>query len=166
MKIDRYDQMILEESDMIDQIMKDPGWRPGPALIDQDLGLSAMPDWASDLEIYQDPGVTVGEFDLQYQHNWLMPPHYQTLDVAQHVLDLCDTQEQLQRCGQELLMYQERGMLPMLAYVIYLVDVMRDNGIIWGVGRGSSVASYVLYKLGLHRIDSMYYDLDPADFLR
>jgi DNA polymerase III alpha subunit len=34
------------------------------------------------------------------------------------------------------------------------------------VGRGSSVASYVLYLLGVHRIDSMFYDLDPSEFLR
>jgi len=37
---------------------------------------------------------------------------------------------------------------------------------IWGVGRGSSVASYVLYLLDVHRIDSMFYDLDPSEFLR
>jgi len=46
------------------------------------------------------------------------------------------------------------------------VDVMHDNRVIWGVGRGSSVASYVLYLLGVHRIDSMYYDLDAGEFLR
>jgi hypothetical protein len=28
------------------------------------------------------------------------------------------------------------------------------------------VASYVLYLLGVHRIDSMYYDLDVGEFLR
>jgi DNA polymerase III alpha subunit len=38
--------------------------------------------------------------------------------------------------------------------------------IIWGVGRGSSVASYVLYKLGVHRINSLYYNLDATEFLR
>ena len=43
---------------------------------------------------------------------------------------------------------------------------MRENQLIWGVGRGSSTASYVLYLLGVHRIDSMYYDLDPEEFLR
>ena len=43
---------------------------------------------------------------------------------------------------------------------------MRDNRVIWGVGRGSSVSSYVLYKLGIHRIDSMFYDLDVEEFLR
>ena len=43
---------------------------------------------------------------------------------------------------------------------------MRDNQVIWGVGRGSSVASYVLYLIGIHKIDSMYYDLPINEFLR
>jgi DNA polymerase III alpha subunit len=63
-------------------------------------------------------------------------------------------------------MYQERDLFDLLRYLKYLVDVMNDNQVIWGVGRGSSVASYVLYKLGVHRIDSLHYDLDPAEFLR
>ena len=63
-------------------------------------------------------------------------------------------------------MFQERGLFDLLRYLKYLVDVMRDNQVIWGVGRGSSVASYVLFLLGVHRVDSLYYDLDPAEFLR
>ncbi len=43
---------------------------------------------------------------------------------------------------------------------------MRDNEVIWGVGRGSSVASYVLYLIGIHKVDSMYYDLPINEFLR
>lgn len=95
-----------------------------------------------------------------------MPPSYKNLDIAEHVLSLCHTQEQLQRAGQELLMFQERGLFDLLRYLKYLVDVMRDHQVIWGVGRGSSVASYVLFLLGVHRVDSMFYDLDPAEFLR
>jgi len=63
-------------------------------------------------------------------------------------------------------LYQERGLFDLLRYLKYLVDVMRDNRVIWGVGRGSSVASYVLYLLGVHRIDSIYYDLAVEEFLR
>ncbi len=95
-----------------------------------------------------------------------MPPEYQALDIAEHVLSLCNTQEELQRCGQELLLFQERNLFDLLKYLKYLVDVMRDNHVIWGVGRGSSVSSYVLYLLGIHRINSMFYDLDPSEFLR
>jgi DNA polymerase III alpha subunit len=95
-----------------------------------------------------------------------MPEQYQQLDIAEHVLSLCQTQEQLQRQGQELLLYQERDLFDLLRYLKYLVDVMTQHHVIWGVGRGSSVASYVLYLLKVHRIDSMFYELDIHEFLR
>jgi DNA polymerase III alpha subunit len=78
----------------------------------------------------------------------------------------CNNDNELQRCGQELLLYQERNLFDLLRYLKYLVDTMTQNQVIWGVGRGSSVASYVLYLLGVHRIDSMFYDLEPTEFLR
>lgn len=106
------------------------------------------------------------EFDHRCQNNWHMPDEYQQLDIAAHVIAMCDTPEKLQRVGHELLLYQERGLFDLLRYLKYLVDVMRDNHVIWGVGRGSSTASYVLYLLGVHQIDSIYYDLDVSEFLR
>ena len=110
--------------------------------------------------------VTVEEYDSAKQQQWFMPTNYMTLDIAEHVLGLCKTEQELQRCGHELLMFQERNLFNLLRYLKYLVDTMQENRLIWGVGRGSSVASYVLYKLGVHRIDSMFYDLDPSEFLR
>lgn len=108
----------------------------------------------------------VPEFHLRQQQQWHMPDQYRDMDIAEFVLEQCKSQEQLQRVGQELLLYQEHDLFDLLKYLKYLVDVMRENRIIWGVGRGSSVASYVLYLLGVHRIDSMFYDLDPREFLR
>ena len=43
---------------------------------------------------------------------------------------------------------------------------MRKNNIVWGVGRGSSVSSYVLFLMGVHKVDSMKYNLDIKDFLK
>ena len=110
--------------------------------------------------------ISVPEFDRERQNQWFMPREYRETDIAQYVLDLCTTPEQLQRVGEELLLFQEHDLFDLLRYLRYLVAVMRENRIIWGVGRGSSVASYVLYLLGVHRIDSMFYDLDPREFLR
>jgi DNA polymerase III alpha subunit len=109
---------------------------------------------------------SVEEFDHRCQNTWYMPEQYRNMDIAEHVLSLCATEAELQRCGQELMLFQERDLFDLLRYLVYLVDIMRKNQLIWGVGRGSSVASFVLYKLGVHRIDSLYYELDPEEFLR
>jgi hypothetical protein len=111
-------------------------------------------------------GTAVPEFHLTQQNSWHMPAEYKQLDIAVHILGLCESEAELQRCGEELLLYQERNLFDLLRYLKYLVDVMTANRIIWGVGRGSSVASYVLYKLGVHRIDSLFYNLDCHEFLR
>ena len=81
-------------------------------------------------------------------------------------MDQCKTDAELQRVGEELLLFQERNLFPLLCFMRYLVDTLRKNNIVWGVGRGSSVASYVLYLIGVHKINSMYYDLDIAEFLK
>jgi DNA polymerase-3 subunit alpha len=110
--------------------------------------------------------LTVEEFDQRQQNNWHMPEQYKQLDIAKWVLEQCSTDAELQRCGHELLLFQARNLLALLQYLKYLVDTLRTNKIVWGVGRGSSVSSYVLYKIGVHKIDSLYYDLDPAEFLK
>jgi Bacterial DNA polymerase III alpha NTPase domain len=110
--------------------------------------------------------LSLDEFDLLNQNTWLMPQEYHDMDIAQWVLDQCDTDAELQRAGEELLLFQERNVFDLLRYLKYLVNTMRKNNIVWGVGRGSSVASFVLYKIGVHRINSLYYDLDPREFLK
>ena len=110
--------------------------------------------------------IDVAQFHKENQDNWNMPDSYKNLDIAKYLLDLCKTDVELQRVGKELLLYQQRDMFKLLCFLVYLVDTMRDNDIVWGVGRGSSVASYVLYLIGVHKIDSIYYDLDIDEFLR
>jgi DNA polymerase III alpha subunit len=63
-------------------------------------------------------------------------------------------------------LYDERHLEPVLQLMIFLVDTFRKNKIVWGVGRGSSVASYCLYLIGVHRINSLRYGLDIGEFLK
>ena len=95
-----------------------------------------------------------------------MPEEYINFNIAQYVLDLCVTEAELQRVGEELIMFQERDMFPLLRYCKYLVDTMRKHNVVWGVGRGSSISSYVLYLIGIHKINSIYYDLDINEFIK
>lgn len=118
------------------------------------------------LKLYELESIEIEDFDKQNQAEWHMPVEYQNLDIAQWLLDQCKTQEELQRIGKELLLYQERDLFPLLRQLKYIVDTWRSNNIVWGVGRGSSVASYVLYLIGVHRINSLYYDLNIEEFLK
>jgi DNA polymerase III alpha subunit len=109
-------------------------------------------------------------FDGVCQSEWFMPQEYKELDVVTHLLnqnpDLKLNSAEYSRVQEELHEFKMRGMNNLLRYMIYLVDFMRENNIVWGVGRGSSVASYVLYLIGVHRINSIQYDLDWREFLR
>ena len=107
-------------------------------------------------------------FDGALQSEWFMPDEYKNKDIVWHVHNVKETytQEERDRIEEELDAFRERGMFPLLRYMVYLVDYMRENNIVWGVGRGSSVASYVLYLIGVHRIDSIQFDLDWTEFLR
>ena len=57
-------------------------------------------------------------------------------------------------------------MISMLKTMKYVVDTLRTNNVIWGVGRGSSVASYVLHIIGVHKIDSVKYNLPIEEFFK
>ena len=163
--------MIFDHDDIFNLIMQGKDISTTPLLVDPPVDLETaalilenVPSFVQyDQAIEQ---MTISEFDQRKQQTWFMPEEYQQLDIAKHVLDLCESPEQLQRAGEELLMYQERNLFDLLRYLKYLVDVMKQNRLIWGVGRGSSLSSYVLYLMEVHRIDSMYYDLDPKEFLR
>lgn len=106
-------------------------------------------------------------FDGVCQSEWFMPDKYKELDVVAHLYNLCKgDDERFHRVNEELAEFERRGMFDLLRYMIYLVDFMRKNNIVWGVGRGSSVASYVLYLIGVHKIDSIQFGLDWREFLR
>ena len=170
MKTDQYGQIIYNESDLVNMVMSG-------ATIDSLQGMlvepgvnletaSAYLEQVPELVEYAFTDMTMAEFDVMKQNSWHMPDEYRHMDIAEYILSLCDSDARLQRCGEELLLFQERNLFDLLRYLKYLVDTMRSHNMIWGVGRGSSVASYVLYLLGVHRIDSMFYDLEPTEFLR
>jgi hypothetical protein len=110
--------------------------------------------------------IDIADFDQALQSDWFMPPEYKDFDVEKWCLDKCTTQEQIGRVNAELDAFKERGMIPLLQWTKHFVDTCNSNGIVWGVGRGSSVASFVLYLLGVHQIDSVKYNLDWQEFLR
>lgn len=172
MKIDEVGQVTYDSNELVDMLYVHP-----------DLDLSLFTMHYEDAFVYNTsvlktycgfPKVkeyTIFDGDVEKFHRinqstWFIPKNHADMDIAKWVLDKCQTQEELQRVGEELLLYQERDLFPLLKQLKYIIDVWRENNIVWGVGRGSSVASYVLYLIGVHKINSMYYDLDIREFLK
>jgi DNA polymerase III alpha subunit len=170
MKIDRYHRRVFAEREICDILYRNPD----ADLADYNLEDPEQYNFAvktnysdlNTLERLPDINTLPEIWHQQNQQTWLMPEQYQQFDIAQWVLSQCSSDAEIQRAGAELLEYAERNLLDMLCYLKYLVDTMRENSIVWGVGRGSSVASFVLYKIGIHRINSLYYDLDFNEFMR
>ena len=106
------------------------------------------------------------DYTVYQQGDWLIPAEYQQLDLLDWLMAKCTTDQERERVAAEWLLYEQKGLVPVLRTVKYLVDTMRANNLVWGVGRGSSVASFVLYLMGVHKVNSIKWDLDPAEFLR
>jgi DNA polymerase III alpha subunit len=97
---------------------------------------------------------------------WLVPKEYLQTDIKQWLLDKCVTEEEKDRVETEIQLYNKHNMIPVLKTMRYIVDVLRENNIIWGVGRGSSVASYCLFLIGIHKINSIKYNLSIGEFFK
>ena len=97
-----------------------------------------------------------------------IPLHYKELDVEKYIHEKLVERDpdEIGRVETELDMYRERGLFPVLQLLIWIVDTMRKHNLVWGVGRGSSVSSYLLYILGVHKVDSYKYGLDIKEFLK
>lgn len=169
MRVDKFGQHIYNETDICNLMLQDPGRIVKDMLVEKSVVFDDIfvdPDNLPKLIEYHTNDISIEEFDTENQNNWHMPIEYKKLDIAKFILDQCQSEEELQRAGQELLLFQERDMFVLLKYLKFLVDTMRKNNIVWGVGRGSSVSSFVLFLIGVHKINSLYYELSIDEFLK
>lgn len=97
--------------------------------------------------------------------NWFVPNEYKNMDIEKFLVDQCPESNQ-SRLLDEIALFKKHNMVPVLTAMKYLVDTLRKHGIVWGVGRGSSVASYALFLIGVHKIDSVKYDLPIIEFFK
>ena len=108
--------------------------------------------------------------------NWNIPREYLEIDVKKYILALTvskltwysgqDLKIRYDRITQELKEYTDRNLLDVLRVLIYVVDMFKKNKVVWGVGRGSSCASYILFLLEVHSVDSVKYEIPLEEFFK
>jgi len=104
--------------------------------------------------------------DVPSTREWFIPKEYKNINIREWLLSNCKTQEQIDRVELELDLFDKNNMTDILPVMLYIVDTLRSQNILWGVGRGSSVSCYCLYLIGIHKIDSLKYDLPINEFFK
>jgi len=110
--------------------------------------------------------VSLKEYDQKLQQIWLIPNEYKSFDILEYCLSQCKSQDEILRVEFEYSAFKNADWIHVLQLLKYLVDTMRKNNIVWGVGRGSSVSSFILFLLGIHKINPMTYNLNFSDFIK
>lgn len=173
MKLNKYNETILDEADIINGLYSKKLTTlvniniTDQQLIDQfNRAVEINADHIDLLKLYVEPDCSIEEFNQTNQHQWFIPDNYKNFNIAEWLLSQCKTDEEYNRVVEELELYVQHNMIEVLICIKYLVDFMREHKIVWGLGRGSSVASYCLYLIGIHKIDSIKYNLDIREFLK
>ena len=167
--LDKFKRPMTDETVGIEMLYKNKSFANTEFMESEDIRLYNENCAEFDIEKVQ----ILTDQDFDRINTYLIPKHYLDIDVEDYIrrlvpngVDGTDNAEASQRVDMELALYIERGLVPILQLLVYIVDTLRKNNLVWGVGRGSSVASYVLYLIGIHKIDSLKYNLDIREFLK
>jgi DNA polymerase III alpha subunit len=169
-KTDQYGRVELTEQEIIDLLYNKTITNLKGIYVDHpDQFNSAVKINADNIDLLHTlpkEDISIQEFDQGLQQQWFMPAEYKNFEIVGFLLDQTTDETEYQRVVEELELFYQHDMIDLLRYLKYLVDTMKDHDIVWGVGRGSSVASYCLYLLNVHRINSVKYDLDIREFFK
>jgi DNA polymerase III alpha subunit len=162
---DSYGNPIFQEHDIFNMLYKGQSEYLDQIFTEKTPGITQLFNNAGIAPKQFDLYTTQELFDKANQSDWFIPDNYFP-NLVEMLYCMCTTEEQTNRVSEELEAFIKHEMLDLLFCLKYIVDTLRTNNVVWGVGRGSSVASYVLYLLGVHKIDSLKYNLDWREFLR
>ena len=168
-KINDHGDVIFSEEDVIELLYTDPDFDISKLYLDSIHKYSdSLKELGVDLPVINTaPKRPKPEiFDKENCDNWHMPNKYYQINVLEWLLEKCQNDEEKVRVQMEYDLFEKKKFIRVLQFLIYFVDTLRANNMVWGVGRGSSVASFCLFLIGVHKINPMLYNLDITEFLR
>ena len=114
---------------------------------------------------------------IQHDFSWNIPQKYLSIDIEEHVIDLFlkklpdlnysteQTEIAINRIDLELTEFRSKNLFNVLRCIIYVLDTFKQNDVLYGIGRGSSCASFILFLLGLHVIDVIKFNVNFSEFM-
>ena len=167
MKIDKFNNQIFNDVDIFHLLYQDRADAVPNCLLELSPEIQNLVNIAEFIPLYyRESELGLADYDKANQDMWFMPQKYFDFDIKSYCLEKCNSVDEKSRVIEEFNEYEKLDMIKVLQWCKYFVDICISNDILWGVGRGSSVSSYVLFLIGIHRIDSLKYQLDWKEFLR
>lgn len=167
MRLDKYKNPIYNSKDIFDLLYQGKADYLSSINVDMNDELKSLEHISNiTLDTLTIEDISIDAFDKINQQDWFIPAEYKELDIKQWLLDQCQSSYQRDRVVEEFTEFQSRNMVDTLRWLKYFVDTCIEENILWGVGRGSSVASYILFLIGIHHIDPIKFNLDWREFLR
>lgn len=121
--------------------------------------------------------IRVKKINNLFDTSWNIPDEYKNIDVQKYVkekfedecikgdFDDVEIADRAFKLLKELVLFKKYQLFDVVRTLIYIINKFETENIVWGVGRGSSVSSYILYLIGVHDIDSVQFNLDVKEFL-
>jgi len=146
-------------------------------------GVTFVNEMTRDIQMYNlyvlpEDQIRVKTENRELKFDWNIPEEFKNLNVDEYLKERLleqydanpewrdlDVEKRALRVHREMKLFKKHALIDVLKVLIYIINTLHNEKVVWGVGRGSSVSSYVLYLLGVHDVDSVEYDLDIADFL-
>ena len=170
MKIDDYGRVRLNADEIFDALFRgdDLGgiYAYGDAVSKYNEYVRHYDKPAMILADAPDLSISPEAYHRQRVTRWSYPEQYDEMDLWGELEARCSNDVERNRLRLERTEYETRELVPVLRLMMFLVDDFRSRDVLWGVGRGSSVASFVLYLIGITKINPIVHGLEIGEFLK
>lgn len=169
--IDQFGRVVLNTDDVIEAMLSGNDvsgvYLNNPDDVEQyETSCREFADEPMVFRKYYEIKESVKDYFEKKSDTWLIPKKYRNIDVVDYLTQKCKNDKEKERLVLELEEFLKRDQVILIHLMIYLVDVMREKNVVWGVGRGSSVACFVLYLIGINKVNPLDYDIDYKEFFK
>ena len=123
------------------------------------------------IEIWEDTGAGTETWPDPSTFEWTIPKKFLELNITELCITALEekglgTDEYVERLSWELIQMEEKDMHQFVRCLLYVTTQFKEKGVLWGVGRGSSCASLIMYLLGINKVDPVKYGIPAEEFFK
>jgi DNA polymerase III alpha subunit len=127
--------------------------------------------YATPIDTWEDSGEGTEKGPNPETFEWTIPKKYLDLDVAELCINALEEKKlnsdvYIERLSWELLQMETKDMHQFVRCLLYVTHRFKEDGVLWGVGRGSSCASLIMYLLGINKVDPVKYNIPAEEFFK